>query len=91
MFLFLYCYKYIYGKDVLNLLGDIYIYESENEIAQSCLTLCHPMDYSLPGSSVHGIFLGHFPNPGIKPTYPVFSALVGRFFTTEPPEKPVLF
>ena len=24
--------------------------------AQSCLTLCNPMDYSLPGSSVHGIF-----------------------------------
>ena len=22
--------------------------------AQSCLTLCNPMDYSLPGSSVHG-------------------------------------
>ena len=26
------------------------------EVAQSCLTLCHPMDCSLPGSSVHGIF-----------------------------------
>ena len=24
-------------------------------VAQSCLTLCHPMDCSLPGSSVHGI------------------------------------
>ena len=24
--------------------------------AQSCLTLCEPMDCSLPGSSVHGIF-----------------------------------
>ena len=23
--------------------------------AQSCLTLCDPMDYSPPGSSVHGI------------------------------------
>ena len=22
---------------------------------QSCLTLCDPMDYSLPGTSVHGI------------------------------------
>ena len=27
-----------------------------NEVAQSCLTLCNPMDYSLPGSSIHGIF-----------------------------------
>ena len=24
-------------------------------VAQSCLTLCDPMDYSPPGSSVHGI------------------------------------
>jgi len=24
-------------------------------VAQLCLTLCDPMDYSLPGSSVHGI------------------------------------
>ena len=24
-------------------------------VAQSCLILCHPMDYSPPGSSVHGI------------------------------------
>ena len=23
-------------------------------VTQSCLTLCDPMDYSLPGSSVHG-------------------------------------
>ena len=30
--------------------------KSESEIAQSCPTLSDPMDYSLPGSSVHGIF-----------------------------------
>ena len=30
--------------------------ESESEVAQSCLTLSDPMDCSLPGSSVHGIF-----------------------------------
>ena len=30
--------------------------ESESEVAQSCPTLCNPMDCSLPGSSVHGIF-----------------------------------
>ena len=29
---------------------------SESEVAQSCLTLCDPIDCSLPGSSVHGIF-----------------------------------
>ena len=30
--------------------------ESESEVAQSCSTLSGPMDCSLPGSSVHGIF-----------------------------------
>ena len=49
--------------------------------AQLCLTLCNPMDCSVPGSSVHGISQGkntgvgcHFllrggdlPDPGIKP------------------------
>ena len=29
---------------------------SESEIAQSCPTLCNPMNCSLLGSSVHGIF-----------------------------------
>ena len=62
-------------------------------LTQSCLTLCDPMDYSTPGSSVHGIFQGRLlewvaisfslvPNPGIKPTSP---DLVGRCFTTGPP------
>ena len=30
--------------------------ESGSEVARSCLTLCDPMNYSLPGSLVHGIF-----------------------------------
>ena len=30
--------------------------KSESEVTQSCLTLHDPMDYSLPGSSIHGIF-----------------------------------
>ena len=30
--------------------------KSESEVSQLCLTLSDPMDYSLPGSSVHGIF-----------------------------------
>ena len=50
---------------------------------------CDPMDCSLLGSSVHGIFQARvlervaiFPSPGDLP------ALVGGFFTTEPPGKP---
>ena len=30
--------------------------KSESEVTQSCLTLHDPMDCSLPGSSIHGIF-----------------------------------
>ena len=30
--------------------------KSESEVAQSCLTLCDPMDCSPPGPSIHGIF-----------------------------------
>ena len=61
---------------------------------QSCLTLCHPMDCSSPGSSVHGSVQakvlsglpcpppGILPNPGIKHTSFTTPALAGRFFTT---------
>ena len=34
---------------------NIGVHESESELTQSCPTLCDPMDYSLPGSSVHRI------------------------------------
>ena len=30
--------------------------KSESEITQSCPTISDPVDYSLPGSSIHGIF-----------------------------------
>ena len=30
--------------------------KNESEVAQSWLTLCDPMDCSLPGSSVQGVF-----------------------------------
>ena len=30
--------------------------KSESEVTQSCLTLIDPMDRSLPGPSIHGIF-----------------------------------
>ena len=49
--------------------------ESENKVAQSCPTLCNPVDCSLPGSLAHGIFPGkstgvgcHFLLQGIFPT-----------------------
>ena len=30
--------------------------KSESKVVQSCPTLRNPMDYSPPGSSIHGIF-----------------------------------
>ena len=55
--------------------------------------LCDPMDCSPPGSSVHGIFQQeywrgcHFLLQGIFLIKPESPALVGGFFTTEPPGK----
>ena len=31
-------------------------YFTLSEVTQLCPTFCNPMDYSLPGSSIHGIF-----------------------------------
>ena len=37
--------------------------KNESEVAQSCPTLSDPMDCSLPGSSVHGIFQARVLSP----------------------------
>ena len=64
---------------------------------KSLLTLCDPLDCSLPGSSVPRIsqarilewvaisFSGDPPDPGMEPTSP---ALAGGLLTTEPLGKP---
>ena len=72
-----------------------------SSVAQSCLTLCGPMDCSLPGSSVHGIFQarilqwvpppGDLPNPGIEAVSLASPALPGGFFTIVPPRKPYIY
>ena len=66
-------------------------------VAQSCPTLCDSMDWSPPGSSVHGTlqarilewvgipFSRDFPNPGIEPGFP---ALKADSLPSEPPGKP---
>ena len=66
-------------------------------VTQSCLILCNPMDYSLPGSSVLEILQARileglpFPSPGdlldpgIKFWSPVLQA---DTLTSEPPGKP---
>ena len=48
--------------------------KSESEVTQSCLTLSDPMDCSLPGSSVHGIFQARVLEVGaiaLSPGFPV--------------------
>ena len=49
---------------------------------QSCLTLCNPMDYSLPGSSVHGILQARngLPCP-LQGVFSDISCIVSGFFT----------
>ena len=65
-------------------------------VAQSCPTLCDPMDCGLPGSSVHGILQNtgvgcHFSpqesNAGIKPGS---SPLKVDSLLSEPPGKPLM-
>ena len=67
------------------------------ECMQSCLTVCDPMDCSLAGSSVHGIFQARIlewvaisysrgsSQPRIELTSLGSPELTGRFFTTVPP------
>ena len=60
------------------------------KLLQLCLTLCDPIDYSFPGSAVHGILQsrilewiacpppGNLPDPGIKPMSLTVSS-IGRW------------
>ena len=43
-------------RHIAKFLPFFYLKLCESEVAQSCPTLCDPMDCSLPGFSVHGIF-----------------------------------
>ena len=74
--------------------------KSESEVTQLCLTLCHPMDCSLPGFSVCGNFQarilewvaisfsrGSSP-PRCQTCISCVSCSTGGFFTTMPPEPP---
>ena len=69
-------------------------------VAQSCLTLCDPMDCSVPGSSVHGILQARvleqvansFSRASFQPRdqtrISCIPSIAGRLFTNEPLEKP---
>ena len=67
-------------------------------VAQSYLTLCHPVNCNLPGSSVHGILQARIldwvaisfsrgsPEPGLKPESPTRQT---DSLPSEPPGKPL--
>ena len=67
------------------------LYEKvKKKVTQSCSTLCNPMDYSLPGSSVHGILQARileqvdipFSRESSQPRDRThISRIAGRFFT----------
>ena len=64
------------------------------EVTSVAFNPCDLMDYSPPGSSIHGILQtkywngfpclppGDLPDPGIKPTSLMSPALAGMFFTS---------
>ena len=67
---------------------------------QSCLNLCDPIDCSLPGFSVHGIFQvrywsglpfpppGNLADPGMEPTSPASPAMQEDSLLLSPRESP---
>ena len=77
------------------------VYLNECVSAQSCPTLCNPPDCSPPGSSVHRILQArilewvaiYFPRGSSqrrdRTCITSIFCIGGRFFTTEPPEKPI--
>ena len=83
-------------KGLLILLPGVLVVKASMLIAQLCPTLCNPMGYSLPGSSVCGMcqakilewvaipFSGDLPNPEIKHRSP---ALQVDSLLYEPPGK----
>ena len=69
-------------------------------VAQSCPTLCDPMDCRPPGSSVYGVLQarilewvpfpspGDLPDPGVEPSFP---ALQAHSILSEQPGKPPMY
>ena len=78
----------------------LYLWKVKVLVAQLCLTLCNPVDYKPPGSSVHEILQarilkwvaipssGDLPDPGIELRVP---ALQADSLPPEPPGKPIIF
>ena len=68
-------------------------------VAKSFLTTCYPMDYSPPGSSIHGfsqarilewVAVSFSGGSSQLKDWTSVSCIASQFFTTEPPGKPLL-
>ena len=82
--------KYLHLGHALSTWKHLSLKKVKSEIAQSCPTLCKPMDSSPPGSSVHGIFQARilewvaisFSRRSFQPRdWTRVSCIVGRHFT----------
>ena len=67
-------------------------------VTESCPTLCGPVNYSPPSSSIHGISqarilewaaISFFRGSSRPRDQTHISCITGRFFTIEPPGKPL--
>ena len=88
--------KWLFLYPLLSLLPTISITTSWYP-SWSCLTLCNTMVYSLPGSSVHGIFqarllgqvaISYSSGSSWPRDWTCISCIGSEFFTTEPPGEP---
>ena len=66
------------------------ISESESKVAQSCTTLCDPMDCSLPGSSVHEFSRQEYRGSSRPRDRTGSQALQADSLSSEPPGNPIL-
>ena len=60
--------------------------KSEREVAQSYPTLSDPMDCSLPGSSIHGIFQAQYTVKSQHDGY--ITGALSSYFDAHPPSEP---
>ena len=87
----------IYNSNITVVWNLMYVWVRVCLVTKSRPTLCDPTDCSPPGSNVHGILQLRilewvaisFSSGSSWPIKPEPPELAGRFFNTEPPEKPL--
>ena len=87
-------HRHVFSSHTYLIFKNLKIQKRWHLVCAKCLTLCDPMDYSPPGSSVHGIlqarilawvaipFSEDLADLGIEPMSLTSPALAVEFFTT---------